>query len=90
MENTENKNGNRENFMQGWGFILLVIIIVIGGLIGLKAIMNWYSQLHAVFMPASLAICDFGFLKQVINLNLKTHEQISTILLSDSGAVWDK
>ena len=40
MENTANEKGKRENFMQGWGFIVLVVIIVIGGLVVLKAIIN--------------------------------------------------
>lgn len=40
MENTANEKEKRESFMQGWGFILLVIIIVIGGLVGLKAIID--------------------------------------------------
>ncbi|HET6225286.1 MAG TPA: hypothetical protein VFF27_03340 [Bacteroidia bacterium] len=40
MENTASGKGKRENFMQGWGFILIVVIIVIGGLVILKAIIN--------------------------------------------------
>lgn len=40
MENLKDNDGKEKNFMQGWGFILLIIIVVIGGMIGLKAIMN--------------------------------------------------
>lgn len=40
MVDTTNKKRKYESFMQGWGFILLVVIVVIGGLIGLKTIMN--------------------------------------------------
>lgn len=40
MENTENENGKRENFMQGWGFILLVVIVVVGALTLLKTMMS--------------------------------------------------
>lgn len=40
MKNTTNDREKRENFMQGWGFILLVIILVIGSLMGVKMLMN--------------------------------------------------
>ena len=40
MENLKNNTEKRKNFMQGWGFILVILILVIGGLIGLKSIMN--------------------------------------------------
>jgi hypothetical protein len=40
MENTASGKEKREKFMQGWGFILIVVIIVIGGLVVLKTIIN--------------------------------------------------
>jgi hypothetical protein len=40
MENTANGKEKREKFMQGWGFILIVIIIVIGSLVGLKTMIS--------------------------------------------------
>ena len=40
MENLENNTKKNEKFMQGWGFIICIIVLVTGALIGLKALMN--------------------------------------------------
>jgi hypothetical protein len=40
MENLENNTKKNEKFMQGWGFIIGIIIVVTGLLVGLKALMN--------------------------------------------------
>lgn len=38
MENNEEKPGN--GFMQGWGFIIIIIAGVIAGLVAIKMIFN--------------------------------------------------
>lgn len=40
MGNLENSIGKKKKFMQGWGFILLILLVVTAGLVGLKALMN--------------------------------------------------
>jgi hypothetical protein len=40
MENLENNMEKNKKFMQGWGFIFCIIILVTGVLIGLKILMN--------------------------------------------------
>lgn len=40
MENLENNTEKNKNFMQGWGFILLILVVVTAGMIGLKFLMN--------------------------------------------------
>jgi hypothetical protein len=40
MEKKENDTKKNEKFMQGWGFIICIILLVIGVLIGLKALTN--------------------------------------------------
>lgn len=40
MENLQNNTEKNKNFMQGWGFILLILVVVTAGLLGLKMLMN--------------------------------------------------
>lgn len=40
MENLENKTDKSKNFMQGWGFIILIVVAVTVGLLGLKALIS--------------------------------------------------
>jgi hypothetical protein len=40
MENLENSTEKNKKFMQGWGFIICIIVIVTGVLVGLKTLMN--------------------------------------------------
>lgn len=40
MENNENTSNEKSGFMQGWGFILLIIGGVIGALVALKSFID--------------------------------------------------
>jgi hypothetical protein len=40
MENLESNIEKKKKFMQGWGFILLIIVVVTVSLLGLKAIIS--------------------------------------------------
>ena len=40
MENLENNIEKNKKFMQGWGFIILIIVVVTAGVFGLKVLMN--------------------------------------------------
>ncbi len=40
MENLKNNRETRKGFLQGWGFIILILAIVIVGMVGLKVIMS--------------------------------------------------
>ena len=40
MENLENSTEKKKKFMQGWGFIIMIIVVVTASLIGLKAIIS--------------------------------------------------
>ncbi len=40
MENLEKDTEKNQKFMQGWGFIILIIVAVTGSLIGLKMLMS--------------------------------------------------
>lgn len=40
MTNIENTPEEKSGFMQGWGFIILIIAIVIAALIALKVLLN--------------------------------------------------
>jgi hypothetical protein len=40
MENLEDSTEKNKKFMQGWGLIICIIILVTGLLVGLKALVN--------------------------------------------------
>lgn len=40
MENLENNTGKSKKFMQGWGFIISIVILVTALLVGLKALIG--------------------------------------------------
>jgi hypothetical protein len=40
MENLRNNTEKNKKFMQGWGFIICIIVLVTGMLVGLKVLMN--------------------------------------------------
>lgn len=40
MKNQENKSTKKDGFLQGWGFVILIITGVTFALIGIKILMN--------------------------------------------------